>query len=166
MSLYSLPTCWVCHETRKRPIITHIVLENGAWFWLMPVTWYIMEPLLGPHQPRYISRVYCIAQTTDISLCVWVTLWQLVTVTVAKIFYYIYATYDEGFCVWWKQCQFCNKNVVDSEQLSLHWSMFSLQLVFKQLVFMHFLKETTSLLLTICLVLAQCNASQDQLPAW
>ena len=60
MSLYSLPTCWICRETHKGPILAHNALENGAWFWLMTDARYIALPL--------ISRYHCLDPTNrDIS---------------------------------------------------------------------------------------------------
>ena len=54
--------------TRKSLIIAHNALENGAWFWLMTVAWYIALPLISRYHcldptNRDILRVHCILTT-------------------------------------------------------------------------------------------------------
>ena len=64
-SHYSLSTCWICGYTCKTPIITHIVLEQGTWCWLLTAAWYIALSLISRYlsldpNNRDISGLHCI----------------------------------------------------------------------------------------------------------
>ena len=63
-SHYSLSTCWIYGYTCKTPIIAHIALEQGTWFWLLTAARYIALSLISRYlslDPNYrdISGLHC-----------------------------------------------------------------------------------------------------------